>query len=254
MNTGATALRPDKTKVSNPQTLQNIAVVLLKLCERFMDDPSRVHPGFVWSPEYHGGIFATDGEDTFPRLGENTESCSELYDAKNKFIPQCFFLTARALHLSVVAGASHHTNITRQVNHTAWSLRQRNGDVTNDPNFNYILSMQLANEVSMLAPEMLIDSLRFFNLSSGFLMNISDTALSFMPEHLVSDICDFVVFVNRFAEKQMEGVDLGRVFKVVVKLLSPQYADVSICTSRRIIRNIFILYRSNFEALSSPIF
>jgi len=226
VNVGATALRPDKTKVSNPQTLQNIAVVLLKLCERFMDDPSRIHPGFVWSEEDNGGIFATSGDDVVSRLGENAESCTEPYDARNKFIPQCFFLCARALHLSVVAGASQHTNILRQVNHTAWNLRQRNLDVANDNNFNYILSIQFANEVSMLAPELVIDSLRFFNLTAAFLTQTNDKALPHMPEHLVSDICEYLAFVSKHAEKQMEGVDLGNIFKVVVKLLSPQYASL----------------------------
>ena len=47
VNVGATAMRPDKTKVSNAQTLQNIAVVLLKLCEPFVNNPSRIDPGFV---------------------------------------------------------------------------------------------------------------------------------------------------------------------------------------------------------------
>jgi len=203
-----------------------------------MNDASRVHPGFVWSPEYHQGVFAATGDEAVPRLGENVETCSEPYDPKNKFIPQCFFLCARSLHLSVVATSSYHSNIVRQVNHTAWNVRQRNGDVTTDPNFNHILSMQFANEVSLLAPDMLIDSLRFFNLSAGFLLQISDKALPFMPEHMVVDMCDFVVFVTRFSAKQMEGVNLGNVFRLVVKLLSPQYAHVSISLLSR----LFIVY------------
>ena len=227
VNVGATAIRPDKNKVSNPQTLENISVVLLKLCEPFMNNPSRIHPGFVWSPEHHGGVFATDGDDAVSTLGENTGKCSEPYDAKNKFIPQCFFLCARSLHLSVVARSSFHSNILAQVNRSAWEIRQRNGDVASDPNFNQILAMQFANEVSLLAPEMLNDSLRFFNLSAGLLLNISDNVLPFMPEHMVVDMCDFIVFISRCSPKQMEGVELGNVFKVVVKLLSPQYANVS---------------------------
>merc|ERR1712038_913194 len=71
VNFGATAYRPDKTKVSNPQTLQNISVVLLKLCEPFMNNPSRIHPGFVSSPDHHGGIFATGGDDPVRRLNDD---------------------------------------------------------------------------------------------------------------------------------------------------------------------------------------
>jgi len=225
VNTGATAMRPDRNKVSSAQTLQNIAVVLLKLCEPFISDSSRIHPGFVWSPEHHGGIFATSGDDAVSRLGDMSQTCNEPYEPKNKFIPQCFFLCVRALHLSLVASGSFHTNIVRQVNHMAWSIRQRNNDVATDPNFNQILSMQLAHEVSVLAPEMINDALRFFNLSAGFLVQISDQALALMPEHMVDDMCDYVVFVSRFSPKELEGVDLGNIFKVVVKLLSPQYSN-----------------------------
>lgn len=225
VNTGATAMRPDRNKVSSAQTLQNIAVVLLKLCEPFISDSSRIHPGFVWSPEHHGGIFATSGDDAVSRLGDGSHTCNELYEPKNKFIPQCFFLCMRALHLSLVASSSFHTNIVRQVNHMAWSIRQRNADVATDPNFNQILSMQLAHEVSVLAPELVSDALRFFNLSAGFLAKISDEALALMPEHMVDDMCDYVVFVSRFSPKELEGVDLGNIFKVVVKLLSPQHSN-----------------------------
>ncbi len=226
VNIGATALRPDKTKVSNPQTLHNISLVLLRLCEPFLKDPSRIHPGFVWS-EFHGGIFASSGDDAVPRLGDNSQTIPDPYDPKNKFIPQCFFLCARSLHLSVVAGASFHTNIIRQVNHTGWQIRQRNGDMGSDPNFNHIVSMQFANEVSLLSPEIVIASLRFFNLSAGFLLHISDKSLSLMPEHMVVDICDYITFVTRYSAEHMKGINLGNVFRVVVKLLSPQYASVS---------------------------
>jgi hypothetical protein len=114
----------------------------------------------------------------------------------------------------------------------AWSIRQRNGDVSTDPNFNQILSMQLAHEVSILAPEVINDALRFFDLSASFLVRISNEALALMPEHMVDDSMDYVVFISRFAPKQMEGVDLGNIFKVVVKLLSPEYSNVSITVVR----------------------
>ncbi len=226
VNIGATALRPDKAKVSNPQTLQNIAVVLLKLCDPFMDKPSRIDPGFVLSPEHHCGTFAVSGDTSVPSLNDTVSTPSQSYNPENSFIPLCFFLCARSLHLGPVASSNYHTNILRQVNHMAWNLRQRNADVMSDPQFNHILSMQFANEVSLLSPDMVIDCLRFFNLSAGFLLQVQDELLPGMPEHLVEDVCSFVVFVTRFAGKDLERVDLGNVFKVVVKLLSPKYAQV----------------------------
>ena len=227
VNIGATALRPDKTKVSNPQTLQNISVVLLKLCEPFMEKPSRIDPGFVSSPPDHGGIFVSTGDNAVPRLNDDNTPPSQPFNPKNKFIPLCFFLCARSLHLGVVASSGYHANsLVRQVNVMAWNLRQRNANLMDDPQFGHILSMQFANEVSLLAPEMVTDSLRFFNLSAGFLLQVEDEFLPMMPEHMVEDMCSYVAFVSRFAGKEMAGVSLGNVFKSVVKLLSPKYASV----------------------------
>lgn len=227
VNYGADATRPDKTKVSHPQTLLNISVVLLKLCEPFISDEKKaalINPGFVSSPSDHGGVYAMTGDHTVPRLGENPTPPSEPYKPKNSFIPQCFFFAARALHLGIVPSSSYHTNLIRQISHTAWMLRQRNASVQTDPNFNHLLTLQYANEVSLLAPEMLADTLRFFNLSAGFLLRIDDTQLPLMPEHFVDDMCDVMTFVSRMAAKAMQGLDLGNVFKLVVKLLSPKYA------------------------------
>ena len=91
VNVGATAFRPDKTKVSNPQTLQNISVALLKLCEPFMNDSSRIHPGYVSSPSHHKGVFVETGDDAVLRLAENPDCPTEPYAPKNTFIPQIFF-------------------------------------------------------------------------------------------------------------------------------------------------------------------
>ena len=221
VNIGATAFRPDKTKVSNPQTLQNISVVLLKLCQPFINDPSRIDPGFVSSPDHHNGIFQTNGDNAVPRLNESNSTPLKEYNPTNTFIPLCFFLCTRSLHLSVVANAAHHLSIARQVNHI-W-----HNSNNNDPQLNHILSIQLANEVSLLAPEMIVDTICFFNLSAGFLLQVEDESLPLMPEHMVEDICSFIVFVTRFAARDMEKADVGNIFRVVVKLLSPKYASVS---------------------------
>jgi hypothetical protein len=193
-----------------------------------MSDSSRIHPGYVSSPSHHKGVFIDNGDDAVPRLGENQDSPPEPYEPKNAFIPQIFFLCARSLHLSVVSGASYHTSLVRQVNHMAWNLRQRNADLVTDPNFNQVLCMQYSNEVSLLASGMVKDSLRFFNLNSGFLLQINDKSLSKMPEHFVEDICDYLVFVTRFAPKEMAAIEFGNIFRVVVKLLSPELANVGV--------------------------
>jgi len=254
VNVGATALRPDRTKVSSSQTLQNISVILLKLCEPFFHTPDRIHPGFVSSPFANGGIFPTGGENAVHRLASPTTTDSDdeditnneqsqqpdgsppkttttkpkktpTYQPKNTFIPQVFFLCARSLHLSALSASSHYTSIVRQVNHTAWNLRQRNTDLLRDVHFNHMLCLQYATEASLLNPPYVSDTLKFCNLCAGFLLKVEDGELRVMPEHLVDDVAEWIVFVARFAAKNMGGVGLADVFRIVVKLLSPQYAN-----------------------------
>lgn len=247
VNVGASAMRPDRTKVSNPQTLLNLSVVLLKLCEPFVSDEKKsllIDPGFVSSETDNGGVFfPLSGDDAVTRLGDNP-TLPESYNPKNRFIPQCFFFTARALHLGIVPGAAYHTSLLRQISHMHWSLRQRNVDLQSDPQFNHMLTMQHANEASLLAPEALADTLRFFNLSAGVLLRMDDSQLPLMPEHFVDNICDFMTFVSRMSANTMKGLDFGNVFKMVVKLLSPKYAHVSaliLILSRLSLEDVFLI-------------
>lgn len=50
-----------------------------------------------------------------------------------------------------------------------------------------------------------------------------------MPEHFVDDICEILLFlakVTRIKPKLMQGHDYGNIFKMVVKLLSPEFANL----------------------------
>jgi hypothetical protein len=230
VNVGADAFRPDKTKVCQTHTLINLSTVLLKLSEPFIHDPSRIDCGFISSPDDHGGVFPLIGELAVSRLGENETLVSNpnipIYQPKNAFIPQVFFFCARSLHFGLASSASYHTTLTRQVNHTMWNLRQRNADAAVDPALNHLLTLQYSNEVTILSPSVLEDSLNFVNLLAGVILRARDDNLPYIPEHFVDDVCDILVFVARFQPKVLEKIDLGDVFRVAVKLLSPQYAHV----------------------------
>jgi len=227
VNIGSDAMRPDTSKVSNPQTLLNLSVALLKLCEPFVGNEKKsllIDGGFVSSEKDHGGVYTVTGDDAVTRLGENPTLPTDPYNPKNSFIPQCFFFCARALHFGIVPCSSYHTNLLRQISHTHWQLRQRNADLQADPQFNHLLTLQHANEASVLAPDMLADTLRFFNLVASVLLRMEDSELPLMPEHFVDDMCDVMIFVTRMAPKAMQRLDLGNIFRMVVKLLSPKYA------------------------------
>merc|ERR1712157_217050 len=106
--------------------------------------------------------------------------------SKECFHTTMFFFAARALHLGFIPATTLHTNLIRQVNHTAYMLRQRSSsnDLSSDPNFNHILAMQYAHEATVLSPDILTDSLRFYSTASLVLLRISDEQLNSMPEHV----------------------------------------------------------------------
>ena len=230
VNTGASAMRPDPTKVSSSAMLLNVSVVLLKLCEPFVVDEGKhklIDTGFVSDPTAHREMYITSGDDAVPRLGELSSSNSK-YEPKNAFIPQCFFLAARSLHLSIVPLLSQHENLLRHISHAHWELNNQNRDIQSDPHFCILVSKQRANEVALFQEELISDSMRFCNLMARVLNQIPDETLSQMPEHFVNNVCDILMSVAKMKPKLLRGLDVRYVFKLVVKLLSPKYANVSV--------------------------
>jgi ubiquitin conjugation factor E4 B len=229
---GASAMRPDATKVSSSNMLLNMSIVLLKLCEPFVDADKKQHlidPGFVSSPEDHGGVFETKGDNAVARLGESDEDAAMVdpYNPKNSFIPQCFFFCARALHFGIVPLLSYHENLLRHISHAHWDITQNGRDLQSDPHFSILVGKQRSNEVALYQEEMVADTLRFCNLTAKVLFNMDDHVLRTMPEDFVSDVCDIIMAIAKLKPKMLRGIQLGYVFKLVVKLLSAKYASVS---------------------------
>lgn len=232
VNTHATAMRPDPTKVSSTATLMNLSVVLLKLCEPFMSNEKKsalIDPGFVSSEKDHKGVYTTSGDDAVPRLGDNPSPPSDPYNPKNSFIPQCFYFAARILSFGIVPLSAFQLNLLRNISHMHWELRSRNADIRSDPNFNRLMVMQRANEITLYPEEMVTDTLRFCNLMAGTLLKMDDEQLCLMPEFFIDDICSILQHMAKMKPELLKGADFRNVFQMVVKMLSPTYAHVCIC-------------------------
>ena len=231
LNVAADAMRPDRSKVCSEELLTNLSVVLLKLCEPFIDDAKKaalVDPGFVCSPESHGGIYDLTGDSALPRLGENVTGEGLTYSPKNSFIPLCFFFCSRSLALSVVPGGSRYDNIIRNVYHLHRNIRQQqNGDIRSDPRFDRLLSIQYSKEIVLMSPTFIADVTRFYNMAAGILLRMNKDQLKTMPEHIVDDMCSVLVYASSFAGKLLAGVDFGNLFRLTVTLLSKDYSHVS---------------------------
>ena len=207
----------------------NALVVMLKLCEPFVSNEKKQHlidPGYVSCPSAHGGVYAT-GEDGVPRLGEADAAAMDTeYAPKNEFIPQCFFLCARFVHLGYAHQFAPHTSLMRHIHHLHWEAHTNNRNLDGDDTYIRMLTAQRSQEVTLFQEEVVTDSLRFCNIMAKILFEMDDKSLRRMPEHFVIDTCDIIMGVARLKPKALRGLEFRYVFKLVVKLLSPNYAGV----------------------------
>lgn len=242
VNVGATATRPDPSKVSCNSLLINVSVALLKLCDPFVNDESKhylIDAGYVTSTAAHQGIFPLTGDDAIRPLGSqgdddeaggaasgSNSDAMDTYNPKNPFISSLFFLTTRSLNLGVASLLSQHENLLRHISHAHWMISSRNGDLQSDPHFAMYVSRQRSNEVALFEPDMVKDTLRFLNLLAKVLVNLNDEQLATMPEDFVRIICDVVMSIAKLKAKELRGLEFRDTFALVVKLLSPDYAKV----------------------------
>lgn len=236
VNTGATAMRPDATKVSSTGLLLNVSMELLHLCDPFVSNEAKhklIDATFVSLSEPGKLIFPTTGDDAIPRLGEtddspmDTSTADASYAPKNTFVPQVFFLTARSLALGIVPQLSSHENLIRHISHQHWQLNSQNRDVYSDPHFSMMVSRQRSNEVALFQEEMTVATTRFINLMAKVLVGLPDELLKQMPEHFVDNMCDILMSLAKLKSKCLRGMDARYVFSLMVKLLSPSYKSVS---------------------------
>jgi ubiquitin conjugation factor E4 B len=234
VNVGATATRPDPSKVSSQALLLNLSVVLLKFCEPFVKAEAKhalIDIGFLSSPSAHGGVFATTGDWAVDRLGESgdgnvTEDRMDEYNPKNAFIPHVCFFTARSLHVGLASMLSQHDNLLRSIGHIHWMITNRGGDLASDPHFGMYVARQRSQEVSLYQEDMVEQALRFCDLLAKVLYTTPPEEFKHMPEHFVSDICDILTLIAKRKPRLLRGMQFGETFRMVVKLLSPTYASV----------------------------
>jgi ribosomal 50S subunit-associated protein YjgA (DUF615 family) len=257
LNTGATAMRPDITKVSSPGLLLNVSVELLKLCDPFMADDAKhklIDPGFVSLSQVGKLIFPTTGDSAIARLGESSSDedspmDSVEYAPKNTFVPQVFFMAARSLALGIVPQLSSHENLLRLISHQHWELNSQNRDVYSDPHFSMLISRQRSAEVALFQEDMTTDTIRFINLMAKLLVGLTDDILKKMPEHFVNNICDVLMSFAKLKPRSLRGMDARFAFSLMVKLLSPKYKSVRCLNSSLPVGPVYCFCRQRSDTL-----
>ena len=239
VNVGASATRPDPTKVSSASLLLNLSASLLHLCQPFVSNPAKhglIDPLFCADPAAHKGLYATTGDNAVPRLSsssstetdDDTTTMAVEYQPKNAFVTQLFFLTARAIHLGLSAQLSQHESLLRHLSHLHWHITSRGSatDWQTDPQFALYVSRQRSAEVALLADDFVASHLHFLQLQAKLVCTASQDVVAQWPEELVSDVCHVVTLLAKLKPKLLRGIDMTYTFQQVVKLLSPTYATV----------------------------
>jgi ubiquitin conjugation factor E4 B len=250
VNFGASALRPDMTKVSSTNLLCNASMMLLKLCQPFVNQDDKQHlidAQFLYHPSLpHQGVFATSGENIVARLGGSThddegedvtmiDATRNEYKPKNAFIPFCFFFCAHALHLSIVPALRQNEILVRRINYLHHEVSSRSGGnmdaLQNDRRFAYLIAQQRSEDVSVYQDEYIDMVLQFVNFSAKVMfdwMTAPDNkkVVTNIPEEFVSDACDIALTVVMLKPKALAGHTFKSMFQLFVKLLSPEYATM----------------------------
>lgn len=118
VNSKADGYPVDVTKVSSTSFLLNLNMLLLKLCQPIIDKEDKlvlISTDFVNSPDHHGGMFVTDGDEMVTRLGGGDEDSTRIvtdYNPRNVFIPSIFFYCARSLSIGLAPQLSNHEHYT----------------------------------------------------------------------------------------------------------------------------------------------
>eukprot|EP00934_Nitzschia_sp_Nitz4_P005540 Nitzschia sp. Nitz4//scaffold118_size93875//62307//65704//NITZ4_004793-RA/size93875-augustus-gene-0.86-mRNA-1//1//CDS//3329533739//5530//frame0 len=231
LNEGATAMRPDPSKVSSSAMLLNASVALLKLCGPFVSDESKhslILPQFVADSKEGRILFPSSGNHALSRLGDamDVDEAAGAYAPKNTFVPHVFFLTARSLALGIAPMLASHENLLRHISHQHWEITNNQRDAASDPHFCMLVSRQRSNEVALFEEDMLGDTMRLADLLAKVIVQLPDDLLPKMPEFMVVSICDLFLGVAKLKPKGLRGAQVRWVFALVVKLLSPEYTAI----------------------------
>ena len=271
----------------------NLSSVATRLAAPFADPNTgkfrKIDPDYVRSTRFcrldmsdTTRVALSDAELQTNALSENEEA------APYGFICECFFLTARAMHLGYVKCAAEHTSLAREVQDRArqmedvdamrdsWAasipggpsqfqmaqFERRVGEMKAE--LDKAKSNYAMFEATLLDPETLGEAARFYRLVAAWLRWVAEGRVSdvksaqeresvvsngggafesllpnpvpvsfaALPEHLVDDLAEFLLYVQRFARRGLSkaAVDaelshcLDDFVNLFVLLLgSPQY-------------------------------
>lgn len=227
--------RPSPLVASSEGFRNNFAAVMLRICRPVVTDVEKLRKvdwGFLASQE-SAQIYRPDSTKLAPAsLCE--ETAGPLTQHEFNFITQSFFMTWRAVHLGPAQLCSSYINVLRMLNHF------RDGLETGEPRALHALLQKICADVNLLAPAFLSDLVQFCSMASEALLAAVDDQLNEsaewfqsekdislssrrlltnIPEHLVEDIFDVLLFVAKTEPSAFLLHSLSAVLSLIVYFL-----------------------------------
>jgi len=244
---GRAKMRIDLLKCATHGFFLNLSSVMLHLCDPFMDPAKgyakaweKVDEEFVFGG---GRVASTFVEDT--RCAASLEEYARWLEARPgkgveeggpyafHFICDCFFITAKVLHLGLMKNVrdffdnmkelSRHQHTMRRLETTqaSWQggpyrrqteqqLRQLEQYITEHK------EMHLSYECAIQEEGLLQKALLYYRLVGSWLLKLAEKGdgetLKMLPEFFFDDVAELLLFVARIAERQpriLQDEDLG---------------------------------------------
>ena len=277
----------------------NLSSVATRLAAPFADPNTgkfrKIDPDYVRSKKFcrldmsdTTRVALSDAELQTNALSEDEEAGAAPYG----FICECFFLTARAMHLGYVKCAAEHTSLAREVQDRArqmedvdamrdsWAasipggpsqfqmaqFERRVGEMKAE--LDKAKSNYAMFEATLLDPETLGEAARFYRLVAAWLRwvaegresdvksaknresvvsngggafesllpNPAPVSFAALPEHLVDDLAEFLLYVQRFARRGLSKAAVD--------------AELSVCLDDFV--NLFVLLLGSPQYVKNP--
>lgn len=227
---------PNRTIVSSSGMFANLTVVLLHLCEPFFDPNSSkaklIQLDFVQST----AMDSFYPSDTTRLIHDDNRTATERIAKEYNFITQCFFITARAIHLGPISSMRQYSHLMQQLSFLQNRMQQNEQAKLQ---FERLAAMKMMIDAYLLDELLLGDLLRFGLLSCSVMRRICTgedqihqlplpspppSVCYDMPEHLIDDIGTLFTFISRFEPQNLSGLNLEELITfLVVFLSSPDY-------------------------------
>ena len=237
-NAAAEASRPNRARCSSEGFRLNLLSALLSLCRPFVGVKAieeKIDPGtdYVFA-EAQRGAFPADLALLVPT---DTAAPAGAGAGGANFVSQCFFLTWRALHLTLVPQLDNFKSLNQRYGYHSHRMRAAGGDPEGDFQLTHLLQEIMFNEAVLFEPKLLGSALAFVGTAARWLIAGQKRAVGegqampAVPDHFLSDLCELsiAVAVGRDQDEALAaatvttatGLDsaLGSLFECAVRFL-----------------------------------